>query len=309
MIQSPLVLFFGIKRGKDAFVAYIQNLSQFALVMLGKLPRAALVAVDLIAKIAVRYKTKGPKPAWCFFRYYVNNLRVSFYNCHFNTRRVTCPCCGWQGYDFIPMDGGVFWAPRMVCPNCLAYDRHRAFHLYAHRHDDRLLKKGGVTLHFAPERYVTQLAQQNNAHHYLTTDLDASKLRKNNEDAFQADILKLPLADNSMATIVCFHVLEHINDDRSAAAELYRVLKPGGCAYIMVPLNLALRTSHYYGKPNPDIFDHYWAPGRDYQSHLSIFDRCRAVSPEEYLSKEDLFRYGTPPKEIVFVCEKDLPRE
>jgi len=42
--------------------------------------------------------------------------------------------------------------------------------------------------------------------------------------------------------VLCNHVLEHVLDDRAALAEFARVLRPGGCAVIMVPLDLSRPT-------------------------------------------------------------------
>ena len=35
---------------------------------------------------------------------------------------------------------------------------------------------------------------------------------------------------------MCSHVLEHVQDDQQAMRELYRVLKPGGWAVLMMPM-------------------------------------------------------------------------
>ena len=51
----------------------------------------------------------------------------------------------------------------------------------------------------------------------------------------QGDITKLRFPDNSFDKIVCTEVLEHIDDDKTAIKELYRVLKPGGVIAITVP--------------------------------------------------------------------------
>jgi len=40
--------------------------------------------------------------------------------------------------------------------------------------------------------------------------------------------------------LCCNHVLEHVNDDETAMAELFRVLKPGGLAVLQIPLALNL---------------------------------------------------------------------
>lgn len=50
-----------------------------------------------------------------------------------------------------------------------------------------------------------------------------------------ADITALPFADNNFDHIICSEVLEHIPDEAAAAAELVRVLKPGGNLIVSVP--------------------------------------------------------------------------
>ena len=51
----------------------------------------------------------------------------------------------------------------------------------------------------------------------------------------RADITRLPFADGSFDVVVCSEVLEHIADNRTAIAELIRVLKPGGNLAVTVP--------------------------------------------------------------------------
>jgi len=51
----------------------------------------------------------------------------------------------------------------------------------------------------------------------------------------QADVTKLPFADGSFDVVICSEVLEHIQDNRTAVAELVRVLKPGGDLVVTVP--------------------------------------------------------------------------
>ncbi len=89
----------------------------------------------------------------------------------------------------------------------------------------------------------------------------------------------MPLQDNSVDAHICFHVLEHIKEDRAAIAELYRTLKPGGVAYIMAPINLDFAETQFFGYPNPDYYDHYWAPGRDYHSHLVFLTDVLSLRP------------------------------
>ncbi len=49
------------------------------------------------------------------------------------------------------------------------------------------------------------------------------------------DVTNLPFADESVDTIICSEVLEHIPDDARAISELERILKPGGMLAVSVP--------------------------------------------------------------------------
>jgi SAM-dependent methyltransferase len=49
------------------------------------------------------------------------------------------------------------------------------------------------------------------------------------------DLLQCPLPSESFDAVVMLNVLEHIEDDISALAQVHRILKPGGIAVIEVP--------------------------------------------------------------------------
>lgn len=51
----------------------------------------------------------------------------------------------------------------------------------------------------------------------------------------QGDLYALPIADDSADVVVATDILEHLDDDVRGAAEIRRVLKPGGFALITVP--------------------------------------------------------------------------
>lgn len=51
----------------------------------------------------------------------------------------------------------------------------------------------------------------------------------------RGDATKLPFPDESFDLVVALDVLEHLDDDASAARELRRVLRPGGVVVIFVP--------------------------------------------------------------------------
>jgi D-inositol-3-phosphate glycosyltransferase len=51
----------------------------------------------------------------------------------------------------------------------------------------------------------------------------------------RADLAALPFRDGAAGTVLCTEVLEHVADDHGAAAELMRVLSPGGRLIVEVP--------------------------------------------------------------------------
>lgn len=77
---------------------------------------------------------------------------------------------------------------------------------------------------------------------YRVPNLDVAGLR-----CGQANLISLHFEENSLTSLSCMHVLEHVglgrygdeissDADRKAASELKRVLKPGGNLLIVVPM-------------------------------------------------------------------------
>jgi ubiquinone/menaquinone biosynthesis C-methylase UbiE len=85
----------------------------------------------------------------------------------------------------------------------------------------------------------------------IGVDIVAGGLRKAHASTpsarlLQADVCDLPLADDSVDAIVSANLLEHVPDDRRALQEMHRVLRPAGCAVIVVPAGP--RTYDYYDR-------------------------------------------------------------
>jgi SAM-dependent methyltransferase len=60
----------------------------------------------------------------------------------------------------------------------------------------------------------------------------------------RGDARLLPVASSSIDLVVAFDILEHIVEDDLAAAEIRRVLAPGGTALVAVPADMALWSEH-----------------------------------------------------------------
>lgn len=68
--------------------------------------------------------------------------------------------------------------------------------------------------------------------------------------AFPADSMRLPLAGDLFDLVLSLDVIEHVPDDARFAAEIGRVLKPGGIALITTPARWKfLHQDPHYGVP------------------------------------------------------------
>jgi len=63
----------------------------------------------------------------------------------------------------------------------------------------------------------------------------ATHFKYNAQDIVQFDGAHLPFEDNSIDNIICTEVLEHAESPDTLCAEIIRVLKPAGAAYVTIP--------------------------------------------------------------------------
>jgi SAM-dependent methyltransferase len=87
------------------------------------------------------------------------------------------------------------------------------------------------------------------AHGWLPVALEyshdgAAVARERGLDVIRADARHLPLPSRSLDLVIAFDILEHIEEDGLAAAEIHRTLRPGGTALIAVPADLRLWSAH-----------------------------------------------------------------
>jgi SAM-dependent methyltransferase len=141
----------------------------------------------------------------------------------------TCPLCGYSG-RFMAYGDPPRWDAR--CPSCKSVERHRLLGLLL---KERPSLVSGRTIHFAPEPGVRNLIKPM-AEQYQSADLKVGS-------DLQLNLEALDLAEASVDTFVVSHVLEHV-DDRKALPELFRCLRPGGTAIIMVPIIEAWQNSY-----------------------------------------------------------------
>src|SRR5450432_3018816 len=145
----------------------------------------------------------------------------------------------WQlhGFDvqkFAQAETLNLW--QYACPYCRANDRSRLYALFL-RAEWRRIQAGQTRrlLDIAPSRPLRKMIFELGCFDYRCADLNMPDVHD------RIDITAMTLyEDNRFDCILCSHVLEHVPDDRRALSELFRVLKPGGWAVVMVPISLAL---------------------------------------------------------------------
>lgn len=159
-------------------------------------------------------------------------------------------------------------------------------------------------LHFAPDALERKLRTSPNLT-YISTDLDSP------EAMIHMDITDIPFNDHTFDVILCSHVLEHVPNDRKAMSELYRILKPGGWAILLVPIDFDRDTTfedpsvvdpkereHLFGQ-----HDHVRRYGRDYLTRLE--QAGFIVRQEKYAHELDSLavqQYVLPSSEVIFSC-------
>jgi SAM-dependent methyltransferase len=140
-----------------------------------------------------------------------------------------CPVCGRGFGHFLAF--GLARRRNARCPGCGSLERHRFLWLYLER-TLRLLRRRGSVLHIAPEACIRNRIAGRPGLRYQAIDLYRP------DGGATMDATRLAFADESFDIVICSHVLEHVREDRRALAEMARVLRPGGRAVIMVPLDL-----------------------------------------------------------------------
>lgn len=118
---------------------------------------------------------------------------------------------------------------KCVCPLCGSLDRERWLqHILENK--IKLYNQEAVVLHFAPERQIEAKLRKNQRLTYITADIEEGRA-----DRIE-DITKINFPDRFFDYIICNHVLEHIEDEKSAFDELKRCIKVGGKIIFSVPI-------------------------------------------------------------------------
>lgn len=226
----------------------------------------------------------------------VAHLVVPVVGLFYRGRGRICPICHNRYRRFMPYGYGSV-RHDALCPSCLSLERHRALWLYLTEHT-RIFEEHPTLLHIAPEISLMRHFKRAYAacrERYITADLESPLAE------LHFDVEQIPLDAESVDVIICNHLLEHVADDRRAMRELYRILRSGGWAVVMVPQDES-RAATYEDDSITDPkeravcfgqYDHRRIYGRDYAERLAAEGfEVEQIDYRERLTEEECQRYG-----------------
>lgn len=241
--------------------------------------------------------------------------------------RYQCPVCDQHFDDFLPLnpiyetnkrkfnnpyaseDCETLNVSQYQCPICHASDRERLYALYLSK-KLALQPKNEIIrlLDFAPSKSLRDFFRCFSNIEYTSAD----KFMDNVD--LKVDIMDMhSIQSESFDAFICSHVLEHVENDRIALNELFRILRHGGFGILMVPINLKVVEID----EDPfvkDIAERWRRFGQD--DHVRIYSKqgfLQRVKDTgfivnqygiDFFGKEIFFNSGITPSSVLYIVEK-----
>lgn len=171
-----------------------------------------------------------------------------------------CPACGRTVIGFFRYGDNREWG----CPQCGASPRERLMNWLIVAGMLRVPTEGAI-LHLAPNEasLVKRFAA---ATDYVPADLDPARYTVANMR--RIDLMELADVDR-YDLFYASHVMEHVPDDMAVLRNIHRALKPGGEAWLIVPL---------WDKPTED--GSFAMSPRERERRFGQWDHVRQYGPD-----------------------------
>jgi len=204
-----------------------------------------------------------------------------------------CNICHSKLKKFEKLENG-----NLLCPVCGSLPRSRRLFKIL---NENYLKPGFSVLDFSPSRALFRNLKNRKDIEYFPTDYEDEFLAD-----YHFDITNIDAESGKFDLVMCYHVLEHIEDDASAMRELYRVLKTGGTALIQTPFKSGEIYEDFDIRAPEERVKHF---GQD--DHVRIYsvqglaERLQNAGFENEIKvfeKDDYF--GFSENETVIICKK-----
>jgi SAM-dependent methyltransferase len=236
------------------------------------------------------------------------NLYYNFFrfrSLFYRGKKFYCVCCQKSFRKFL--QHGNIPRKNAACPYCNSLERTRLLYFYLERETNIFEGKKKV-LHFAPERMLEKKLKSTGSD-YVSADINAAYADQ------VIDITSIPYPENTFDYIICSHVLGHVPNEKKAIDEMYRVLKPGGSAFILTVIDRKSESTYedknirtpeeklmHYGE-NDLVRLH----GLDFEQRLKRSNMdIRKIDYRNTFTKSENIKYslGDGNRELIFDCIK-----
>ena len=208
--------------------------------------------------------------------YFLKGLRAPIFKLiNINSKhKYICPICNYKG-PFMDKNN----RHHAKCPKCGELERARMAMLVVNEiYDDHKASQTDV-LHISPENFLRKIFKKKYKS-YISSDL----YRKDVDHQF--DIEEIPYPDNSFDLVFASHVLEYVKNDKKAINEIKRVLRPGGLAFLPVPMLHDKTIDFEERPPNKRIIRE---TGVDYfDRYREVFTEVKVYDPSSFDEKFNL---------------------
>ena len=193
-----------------------------------------------------------------------------------------------------------------LCPGTLSLERHRLLWLYLDK-ETNFLSSNLKVLHVAPEQVFYKKFKKLKNWEYFTFDLNSPIAD------IKGDLISTNFKDEYFDLIICNHVLEHIEDDKSALDEMYRILKYNGISILQVPINVKrqntfedlsikskIQREKYFGQ-----YDHVREYGLDFKDRVEQAGfKVEMINYSEKISEDLVIKYGLMKDDLIPIGKK-----
>ena len=193
-----------------------------------------------------------------------------------------------------------------LCPGTLSLERHRLLWLYLDK-ETNFLSSNLKVLHVAPEQVFYKKFKKLKNWEYFTFDLSSPIAD------IKGDLISTNFKDEYFDLIICNHVLEHIEDDKSALDEMYRILKYNGISILQVPINVKrentfedlsikskIQREKYFGQ-----YDHVREYGLDFKDRVEQAGfKVEMINYSKKISEDLVIKYGLMKDDLIPIGKK-----
>jgi hypothetical protein len=213
-----------------------------------------------------------------------------------------CPICGWTGRAFRTFLSADEIIPDCICPECGSFDRQRLLAIALRRELDDRGRPHGPLLAVAQSLAMQQFLLREGAGRCFRTDVIAN-------GPFGVDLVTdlraAAIGTGSVQWLFCSHVLEHVADLDACLAEISRLLRPDGTAWVQVPQEPGLERSRRIPQDPHRAHAHAWQFGTDFAALIARPAwQVEEVAAVDLAAEADRRRWGIAADERLWILRR-----